>query len=387
MAKREAYAGTITKVKDRDLFMGRIQLGFKPDGNPNRKTIYAKTKAEVAEKLRALAYQFGIGACYDPSTMTIKEWMKFWLDNFKKLNLKPKTLEVYKQVIDCHVIPNIGHITLKNLSAMHLQRLVNEKFQGGLSTGSIRKMHNIISSSLDQAVQNDMIPKNPAKSVKLPTHTQKAIKYFSEGEQKRFFEAARKDDLYPLFVLAAYTGLRLGELLALNWGDIDFKNGTVSVNKDAITVEDFENESGKKNVTIIQDTPKTKSSIRKVPLTETATQVLKAHKQSSSNILVFCTKNGTILNSSNVRRSFHRILEDAGVEKCSFHTLRHTFATRLFENSVPAKIVSEFLGHSKVSHTLDIYTHCTETLNAYFGRIRTLIPATSGQHFGIIRTA
>lgn len=364
MAKREDHAGTITKLMDKNLYMGRVQLGFKPDGKPNRKTVYGKTKAEVAEKLRALAFKYGAGACYDPSTMRLKEWIEFWIDNFKKLNLKPKTLEVYKQVINCHVVPNLGHITLKNLTTMHLQRLVNEKFQGGLSTGSIRKMHNIISSSLDQALQNDMIPKNPAKSVKLPTHTQKAIKYFSEGEQKRFFEAARRDELYPLFALAAHSGLRLGELLALNWGDIDFKNGTVSVTKDAITVEDFENKSGKKNITIIQDTPKTRSSIRKVPLTETATQVLKAHKQNFNNILVFCTRNGSILNSSNVRRSFQRILDAAGIEKCNFHTLRHTFVTRLFEKGISPKIISEYIGHSKVGHTLDIYTHCSQMIKA-----------------------
>lgn len=362
MAKREAYAGTITKVKDKDLYMGRIQLGFKPDGKPNRKTVYGKTKAETAEKLRVLAYQFGVGACYDPSTMTIKEWMDFWIENFKKLNLKPKTLEVYKQVIACHIVPNIGHITLKNLTTMHLQRLINEKYQSGLSTGSIRKMHNIISSSLEQALQNDMIPKNPAKSVKLPAHTQKTIKFFTECEQERFFKEAMADNLYPLFVLATHTGLRLGELLALNWGDIDFKNGTVSVTKNSITVEDFEGETGKKNITKIQSTPKTRSSIRKVPLSETATQVLKSHKQKSSTLLVFCTKNGTLLNARNVERSFYRIVEKAGIEKCSFHTLRHTFATRLFEKGVSAKIVSELLGHSKVSHTLDIYTHCTPSI-------------------------
>ena len=104
--------------------------------------------------------------------------------------------------------------------------------------------------------------------------------------------------------------------------------------------------------------------IRKVPLSETAFQVLKAHKKESNNILVFCTKNGNILNTSNIRRSFQRILSKSGIEKCSFHTLRHTFATRLFEKGIPAKIVSELLGHSKVSHTLDIYTHCTPSIKS-----------------------
>ena len=100
---------------------------------------------------------------------------------------------------------------------------------------------------------------------------------------------------------------------------------------------------------------KTRSSIRAVPLSEMATQVLKAHKQKSNAMLVFCTKKAILLKSRNVERSFYRIVEKAGIEKCSFHTLRHTFATRLFEKGIAAKIVSEFLGHSKVAHTLDIY--------------------------------
>lgn len=364
MAKREDYAGTISKVKGKDLYMGRVQLGYKPDGTPNRKTVYGKTKAEAGEKLRTLAFQFGAGRCYDPSKMTVKEWLAFWIENFKRLSLKPKTFEVYKQMIDCHIVPKIGHVTLKDLNALHLQRLINEKFEDGMASASVRKMHNIISSSLNQALTNDMIPKNPAKAVTLPTLSQKEIKYFTEDEQKRFFEAVKGDTLYPLFVLAAHSGLRIGELLALNWGDIDFKKGTVSVTKNSITVEDFEGESGKKNITKIQDTPKTKSSIRKVPLSDTATQVLKNHKQKSNTLLVFCTKKGTLLNARNVERSFYRIVEKAGIEKCSFHTLRHTFATRLFEKGTPAKIVSEFLGHSKVAHTLDIYTHCTQSIKA-----------------------
>lgn len=359
MAKRDSHSGTISKVKGKDLYMGRIQLGYRPNGKPNRKSVYGKTKAEVTEKLRALAFKFGVGECYDPSTMTIREWLELWIENFKKLNIKPKTLEVYKQVIRCHIVPNIGHITLKNLNAMHLQRLINEKYQGGMASASIRKMHNIINAALNQAQTNDMIPKNPAKAIKLPTLTQKSIRALTENEQKRFLEVAKMDELFALFVLAVYTGLRLGELTALNWGDIDFKNGTVSVTKDAITVKDFDNESGKRNITKIQNSPKTRASIRKVPLSETALRMLKVHREKSNNILVFSTKNGAILNPSNIRRSFHRLLLEAGIDRCSFHALRHTFATRLFEKGVSPKIISEFLGHSKVSHTLDIYTHCT----------------------------
>lgn len=357
MAKRGNGEGTITQVKP-NLWMGRIVLGRKADGSPNRKSVYGNTKKEVIEKLRAMAIDFGNGISFDSTVMTMKEWLVFWLENFKKLSLKPKTYEVYERFILQHITPSLGHISIKDINTMNIQKLVNDKYKAGLSTASIRKMFNIINQSLSHAVKGNMITRNPAESVHLPKHTQKQIKVFTQEEQNRFLECSKGDTLHGLFVLALDTGIRLGELLALTWNDVDFDNETIQVNKNLITVKDFDNTAESKNILMLQDAPKTKASIRKVPLTKRSLALLKEmNPGQTATGLIFRTKTKNFISPRNVERSFCRIAAKAGISKCNFHTARHSYATRLFELGIPAKVVSELLGHSKVSHTLDIYTH------------------------------
>jgi integrase len=260
---------------------------------------------------------------------------------------------------------------------MNIQKLVNDKYKSGLSTASIRKMFNIINQSLSHAVNGNMITKNPAEPVHLPKHTQKQIKVFTQEEQNRFLECSKGDALHELFILALDTGIRLGELLALTWDDVDFDNETIHVNKNLITVKDFYNTAESNNILIIQDTPKTKASIRKVPLTKRSLELLKKMNPDQSAIgSIFRTKTKNFISPRNAERSFCRIAAKAGISKCNFHTARHSYATRLFELGIPAKVVSELLGHSKVSHTLDIYTHvipvikneAIRTLDAFYDR-------------------
>jgi integrase len=331
----------------------------------SRQTIYGKTQKEVSDKLRNLSIHYGAGDVFDSASMVFKEWLDFWLENYKKLNLKQKTYEVYERFIILHISPsNLGQITLKKITSMHIQRLINDKYKGGLSTASIRKMFNIIKQALQKAVDGNMLLKNPASSVELPEHKQKDIEVFTMEEQERFFEFAKDDVLYDLFVIAVDTGIRLGELLAINWQDVDLKDETISITKNLIFVKDYYNESDKKNILKIQDVPKTKASIRKVPLTQRSLYILKKRKIAANSHAetVFLTSNRRYLSPRNVERSFCRIVAKAKLPNCNFHSLRHTYATRMFEIGTSAKIVSEILGHSKVSHTLDIYTHVIPSL-------------------------
>jgi integrase len=358
MAKRCNGEGNITYLDNKGLWMGRIMVGYKPDGKINRKTVYGKTKKEVSEKLREIATQITAGMDFDSATMQVSDWARFWLENFKKRSLKAKTYEVYERFINLHIAPFLGHIVINKLTTMHIQKLVNKKLQEGLSSASVIKMYAIIHQFLAKAIENDVIFKNPASAVELPEHTQKEIKVFSNEDQTKFFEAAKEDRLYDLFVLAVDTGIRLGEILALTWDDIDFNKGLIYINKNLMLVKNYEADAKTNYSQKVQDTPKTKSSIRKVPMTKRTALVLKKRKIASSDVMkVFHTHSGQFLSARNVERSFCRIIEKSGIEKCNFHTLRHTFTTRMFEIGVPAKIISELLGHSKVSHTLDIYTH------------------------------
>ena len=171
-----------------------------------------------------------------------------------------------------------------------------------------------------------------------------------------------------LYILALGTGLRLGEILALKWTDINFKNNYIDINK-AIKSTYKIDSKGNREFQIIEQQPKTKNSVRTVPLNENLIELLQQHRKKQmidrdSNIeiyfdnnLVFSTPVGNYLNESNVRKTFKKILKKCNLKELRFHDLRHTFATRLFENGVPPKTVQTILGHSDISTTLNIYTH------------------------------
>ena len=360
MAKRGNKEGTITKLAN-GTYMGKVMLGWKKDGKSNRVSVYGKTRKEVSDKLITLASQVIDGTYIEPTRITLGEWLKKWLKDYKSINLKPRTYDTYENQILFHIVPEIGDIELNNLKTNQLQRFYNLKYNGGkgLSSATMRKIHSIIQAALTQAQIVGLIIRNPTIGVELPRLEQRNIKVFSQEEQNGFFEAAKSFDLSNAFLLSIDTGLRMGELLALTWQDVDLKEGTISVGKNIMFVKDREGVTGNKNMMIVQDAPKTRASIRKVPLTQRALKMMKemSVKSNPNCNLVFPSRKFTHINPRNFERSFQSVVDKAGIEKCNGHTLRHTFATRCFEKGIPVKIVSKWLGHSKITHTLDIYTH------------------------------
>jgi integrase len=286
--------------------------------------------------------------------MRLGKWLVFWLNNYKRLKLKTKTYEVYETQARCNIIPSLGNIPLKDLNSLQIQQFVNTMSQK-YAPATVRKQYNIINSALEKAVANDMITKNPCKHVELPVLEQKTIKAFTIDEEYMFIENAKGDNLYKLFIVALDSGLRLGELLALTWNDINFETAEISVNKNVVYAKDYEGKTKNKNIIVVQDSPKTKSSIRKVQMTQRTIKLLRELREHTSTIIVFATQTGNYLNPRNVERSFVRIANKAGISSCNFHSLRHTYATRLFNLGVPVNVVSKLLGHSKTSTTIDIY--------------------------------
>lgn len=359
--KRENGEGTITRLKN-GTYMGRIFLGYKEDGKPNRVSVYDKTKSEVVKKLQELALSKAHGL-KEPSSMPLGKWMTFWLENFKRLKLKPKTYEVYETQTQHNIIPILGDIPLKDLNTLHIQKYINDKSKT-LAPATVRKQFMILNSALEKAVVNEHITKNPCKHVELPVLEQKEIKALTLNEENRFIEASKKDRLHTLFIVALDSGLRLGELLALTWNDIDLDKAEINVNKNIVHVKDYEGKSKNKNILTVQDNPKTRSSIRKVPIPRRSLLLLKELKAKTNTIIVFATKTGNYLNPRNVERSFVRIATKAGIEGYNVHSCRHTYATRLFEIGVSVNVVSKLLGHSKVSITTDVYISVIPSLKS-----------------------
>jgi len=210
-----------------------------------------------------------------------------------------------------------------------------------------------------------MINKNIAEGTILPKREKVEKKVLTSAEQARFIEAAKKDITYgEIFILALATGLRIGEIVALTWNDIDFEKRQLTVNKTASYTRDRGVQGLKYSVTI--GSPKTKSSNRVVPLLPEIVERLKAHRKLQevfvgNTIWVFCHMNGRekgkVPLPNSAGRAMKQIAKEAGIEGISPHCLRHTFATRGLENGIELRVMQELLGHSNLSMTADLYTH------------------------------
>ena len=328
---------------------------------PKRRTLYGKTRQEVANKLAKALSSREDGLVFEAGKQTVGEYLERWLEDCVKGTVRASTLDRYKYAIGPHIKPALGRMKLKSLTPAHVRGFYREKLDTGLASATVHKIHAVLHKALDQAVADGLIPRNAADALKLPRIDREEITPLTAEVANRLIEAARGDRLEALYVLAIHTGLRQGELLALNWEDLNLEAGTLQVRRTLTRT------GGKHSLS----EPKTKKSRRTVRLTAGAIAALQGHlKRQMEEMerlssfykpggLVFANEIGGIVNPSNLRnRSFARILMRAGLSADTrFHDLRHTCATLLLSRNVNPKIVSEMLGHANIAITLDTYSH------------------------------
>ena len=292
--------------------------------------------------------------------MKYKEWLSFWLENCVKPTTKRRTYEKYLQVVRLHVSGSLGEERLDELTPLKLQKYVTELLQSGntitgkaLAVNSVNGIINVIQVSLKSAYTLGETDKYVGDRIKRPRSQEKKVTCFALNEQKIIERAALADGRKKMFgvVLCLYSGLRVGELLALRWADIDFAQETLTVNK---TCYDSRGENGK--ICRIEDLPKTVSSRRVIPLPAQILKLLKKHKKQSESEYVISIGAKPILVRS-YQRSFELMLKDLKIEHRGFHSLRHTFATRALECGMDVKTLAEILGHKNPTITLSRYTH------------------------------
>ena len=335
---------------------------YTADGR-KRKTIYGKTRAEVAKKLNKALADREDGLVFDDEGLTVGGYLDRWLKDSVRENVRPRALANYTLQVNHHITPVLGRVKLKALTPAHVQRLYRQKLDAGLSPSSVRYIHAVLHRALKQALRWGLVPRNVAEAVDIPKLGREEVQALSPEQARKFLDAARGDRFEALYVVAATTGLRRGELLGLKWTDVDL-SGARSTLKVGRQLQRMRDGSGLKFVA-----PKSGKG-RTVRLSVRAVETLKAHRarQAEQKLklgalyedagLVFATEVGTPLEPSNIdRRSFKPLLKKAGLPNIRFHDLRHTCATLLLQMGQHPKFVQELLGHANISLTLDTYSH------------------------------
>jgi integrase len=357
VGKRGNGEGSITRRKNGG-WMAQY-TAYTAEGR-KRKTLYGKTRQEVAAKLAKALSDRENGLIMEAGNQTLGEYLNRWLNGSVKGSVKDKTFNDYEWLVRKHIAPALDRIKLRALSPIHLQGLYQAKLEAGLSPSTVRHLHVVLHRALDQALRWGLVPRNVSEAVDLPKLQKKEIRPLSGDEGRRLLEAARGDRLEALYVLAVHCGLRQGELLGLRWEDVDLETGTLQVRRTLTTTK------GGSRFTA----PKTAKSRRRIKLTAGAVDALRRHHdrqfEESTRLaglwqdygLVFATTTGTPINPSNLTsRSFKPLLERAGLPDIRFHDLRHTCATLLLSKGVHPKLVQELLGHATIAITLDTYSH------------------------------
>jgi integrase len=267
MGRRGNGEGSISRHKKSGLYMARYTVET-PAGE-KRKTIYARTRREAAERLAEALANRGKGLVLDDENMTVGEYLDKWLSDCVRGSVRESTFSCDKYLVTNHVVPTLGRRKLKNLNALHLQGLYRERLDSGLSGSTVQKIHHVVHKALAQAAKWNLFPRNHADAVKAPTPTPKEMNPLSASEARRLLEAARGDRREALYVLAVHTSMRRGELLGLKWGDVDLDNATVRVQR-TLTRTD----NGRR---LALGEPKTKKSRRTVRLTQGAVEALRSH--------------------------------------------------------------------------------------------------------------
>ena len=292
--------------------------------------------------------------------MKLNEWLDIWLNKYVKHTVKLRTFERYKYNVEKHINPEIGDYDLNNLSASVLQDFVLKKLESGnlktggqLANNSVIGIVNIIKAALSQAVSFEIIQKEYSNKIKLPEKKKKPVNAFEKQEQQKIEQYClnSKKQNHIGIVICLYTGLRIGELLALTWDDIDFANGLMKVDKEAYKIK----QNGVWHTII--DKPKTKSSIRVIPLPKTLLSKLKDIKKKSKNEHIISTRENKVVDTRSYQKTFERILRKLNIPYKNFHSLRHTFATRAVELGIDVKSLAEIMGHKNPTVTLQRYTH------------------------------
>lgn len=358
--KRASGQGSIYHDKKRGIWIARYTTGYDDQGKQKRKSISAKTQTLLLDKMRDYERDVGL-LSQDADGVTFADWMHKFIYKIKKADLKNRSYQRYDSIYRNYLQDApFADYKLKEISMTDLKAYYNDLQEiHGKSVQTVKFINLIIRAGLADAVSDRLILSNPTDKITFKAaYTKQEIKAMTKEEQslaiERLKEEAAPYSLRQMILLALGSGLRLGEISALRWSDIDLKAGSISVSR---SIEKIKLPDGSYRQQ--ETTPKNPTSIRDVPLPAATVQMLKEmHKDASDpHDLLFVRSDGRYIFDKTPNRQVQRLCRELDINVITFHNLRHTYATRLFERGVPIKTVQELLGHADMDTTQNIYIH------------------------------
>jgi integrase len=350
--KRGNNEGSIHKLPN-----GRWRGQVSHEGHRLSKVFH--TQRECQEWVRKNHNQIEDGMTYTSTKLTLGEYMQGWLTNAKATKRRSTWIH-YEQLFRVYITPHLGSMKLKDLRTDKIQGFYNSLLEKDVGVYTIRKIHAILHSALQQAVKTGSINRNPADFSDPPQKPIQEMAILNENQVSQMLVTAKGHRWEALYQLAIVTGMRESELLGLKWIDLDWIRHTLKIERQ------LQRPTGN-GVEFIP--PKTRYGKRSIALGQQTIQVLRAHyeRQQAERLaagetwveygLIFTTSNGTPIHQRNLQRDFKALIRQAGLPPIRFHDLRHTAASLMMNHDVPVIVVSRRLGHARASITMDVYGH------------------------------
>jgi integrase len=317
----------------------------------------ARTEKQVQAKLRELLNERDRNAPLTARQQTLQQFLGEWLESVKN-NVRPRTYESYSYAVNKHILPVLGGRMLGALTPQHVQQFINSEVGAGLAPRTVRHIYRILKLALKQAIDWGILSQNAARATRLPREVRAEIHPLTTEELPLFLRAITGHRLETLYRLALGLGLRRGEVLALQWADVNLERGEIEIRNNLQKID------GK----LVLGEPKTARGRRRLQLAPSLLASLRAQRERQeaerarygdwpANDFIFTTRRGTPYLPDVLLKQFKRMLRLNGLADRRFHDLRHTFVTQLYARGVPIKTISEMAGHSSIVITLNLYAH------------------------------
>lgn len=338
----------IYKRKD-GRYEGRYIKGYTPDGKAIFGYLYSRCYKDIKEKLLQAKAEIKKNNKVVSSNLTLSEWYDIWYE--QQHHIKQSTQTIYQSYANKHIKPKLGKLQLNMLTSTIIQSFVDQLSES-LSGKSVRAVLSMLKLCINAARAENLID-NIVENIKLPKLLKKDIRILTPDEQLILEkEIEQKNDDNDIGILIClYSGIRIGELCALTWDDIDLNRGLIIINK---TMYRVKSNDGIHKTKINISTPKSANSQREIPIASFLLDKLSRLRKSSGYVI---NKNGKYIEPAVYGRYFNRLISRIGLPKVRFHSLRHSFAVRALELGVDIRTLSELLGHSSVATTLNFYGH------------------------------